>query len=122
MSKALDNRIEAGKLGWHIHVIQDFADFVDLTLSPDDYHLAALGQDLERLPLSGPDEIEEMDIYREALAILRKSFALPWQQGETLSAKLSVFTFVGSVPQRYLKLLSVLRPMALVILCYMCVL
>jgi hypothetical protein len=29
MSKALDNRIEAGKLGLHNHVIQDFADSVD---------------------------------------------------------------------------------------------
>jgi hypothetical protein len=35
---------------------------------------------------------------------------------------LSVFTFVESVPQRYPELLSVLRPVALVILCYMCVL
>jgi hypothetical protein len=122
MPKALDNRIEVGKLGLHNHVIQDFAGSVDLSLSPDDYHLAALGQELERLSLPSPDEIEEMDVYRETLANLRKSFALPWQPGETLSAKLSVFTFVESVSQRYLELLSVLRPVALVILCYMCAL
>ena len=72
--------------------------------------------------MHSPNEIEEIDLYRETFAILRKSFALPWQPGETLSVKLSVFTFAGSAPQRYLELLSVLRPVALVILCYMCVL
>jgi hypothetical protein len=76
----------------------------------------------EWLPSSSLDYLEEMDIYKETLAIFRKSFALPWQQGEALSAKLSVSTFVGSVPRRYLELLSVLRPVALVILCYMCML
>jgi hypothetical protein len=31
MPKALDNRIEVGKLGLHNHVVQDFADSVDLS-------------------------------------------------------------------------------------------
>jgi hypothetical protein len=116
-----DFRIEHPQLPSHTHVIQDFADSIDLSLSPDDYHLAALGEEMDRLPVSSPDEIEEMKIFREALAMLRRAFALPWQPGEHLGVKLSVFTWVGSVPQRYLELLSVLRPVALVIICYMSV-
>jgi hypothetical protein len=111
--------IDAGPLAWQA---QDLIDPVDLSLSPDDHHLAALGQEMERLPVSSPEEIDEMDIYRETLALLRRSFALPWQPGAPLGVKFSVFIWVESVPQEYLELLSVLRPIALVMLCSMCVL
>jgi hypothetical protein len=121
-AKALENRIEAGILCLHNHVTQDFANYRDLSLSPEDYHLAALGQELERLPSSNLKDLKQMDMYKGALIILRTGFALRWQQGEALSAKLFVFTLVGSVSRRYLELLSVLKPVALVSSCYMCVL
>ncbi|KAE9370702.1 hypothetical protein N431DRAFT_468731 [Stipitochalara longipes BDJ] len=50
---------EHGQLPDHTHVIQDFGDSIDFSLSPDDHHLAALGDDMEKLPLSNPDEVEE---------------------------------------------------------------
>lgn len=113
--------IQHGQLPSHLNVIQDFDGSIDLSLSPDDVHLAALEEELNKLPLSGPDEVEEMGIFREAMAMLRRAFALPWQPGDHLGVKISVFTWVGSVPRRYLELLSILRPVALVILCYMSV-
>ncbi|CZR64154.1 uncharacterized protein PAC_14051 [Phialocephala subalpina] len=103
-------------------VMRDIDSPIDLSLSPDDHHLAALAEHLESLPISGPEDSEEMDAFREALSQLRRSFALPWQAGDPLSAKFSCFAWVEFIPQRYLELLSVLRPVALVILSYFCVL
>ncbi|KUJ07404.1 uncharacterized protein LY89DRAFT_365946 [Mollisia scopiformis] len=95
---------------------------IDLSLSPDDYHLVALEQQIDSLPVSSPDDDEEIEVFREALSLLRRSFALPWQPGNTLGPKYSCFIWVDLVPQRYLELLSILRPVALVLLSYQCVL
>jgi hypothetical protein len=53
--------------------------------------------------------------------MLRRGFALPWQPAAPLGVKQSLFTWISSVSQRYLEPLSILRPMAQVILCYMSV-
>ena len=71
MSISNDFKIEHSQLPSHLHLIQDFADSIDLSLSPNDYHLTALGEEMDRLSLSSPEEIEEMVIFREALTMLR---------------------------------------------------
>ena len=95
---------------------------VDVSLSPEDFQLAALGDEIDNLGTASPEEHQELDIYREALFLLRQAFAIPYQPVEILGVKFAVFIWVEVVPAEFLELLSSLKPVALVILAHLCVL
>ncbi len=93
----------------------------DLSLSPDDPELVALQERIEALEASNLEQNEEKDAYLDALALLRKAFAIPHQRENALGDKFAMFLWVEGVSQKYIQLMSELRPLALVILAYMCV-
>jgi hypothetical protein len=95
---------------------------VDVSLSPEDFQLSALGVEIDNLEVTTPEEHHELDIYRESLFLLRQTFAIPYQPGEVLGVKFAIFIWVEVVPAEFLELLSSLKPVALVILAHLCVL
>jgi hypothetical protein len=93
----------------------------DLSLGPDDPELVALHERIEALEVLNVQQSEEKDAYMDALLLLRRAFAIPYQRGDALGVKFAMFLWVEGVSQKYIELMSELRPLALVILVYMCV-
>jgi hypothetical protein len=105
-----------------IFSLRGLPETIDVSLSPEDFQLAALGVEIDNLEATSPQEYHELDLCRESLFLLRQAFAIPHQPGELLGAKFAVFIWVEVVPSEFLKLLSSLKPVALVILAHLCVL
>lgn len=102
--------------------LRGIPETIDVSLSPEDFQLTALGVEIDRLTASSPEEHHELDVYREALYLLRQAFAIPYQPGEILGVKFAVFNWVEMVSSEFLELLSSLKPVALVILAHLCIL
>jgi hypothetical protein len=107
---------------WQAVRMRDMPDFVDFELSPDDGHLAALEEKLELLEAASPEEESEKDLWKETLMLLRKSFAVAYQYSEALGFKSAVLLWCEMAPSGYLENLAILKPVALVLLAYVCAL
>lgn len=94
---------------------------VDTSLNPEDHHFAALDVLLDQYGQQCLEE-RELETYWTALKLLRQSFAFSHQPYSQLGVKLSAFWWVEKVPQAYIEFLSQLRPGALILLSYFCVL
>ena len=111
--------IDTGPLEFTMRTIPEF---INVALSPEDFHLVALGAEIDHLAITAPEDHHDLDVYREALYLMRQSFAIPYQPGDILGANFAAFLWVEMVSSEYLELLSSLKPVALVILAHHCVL
>jgi hypothetical protein len=95
---------------------------IDLAYSPDDSMLATLDALFDRQYPTCHLSDEDIEVYRTTLRLLRDAYAMPLLPHQTLGVKLSMFIWVERIPQRYLELLSDLKPQALVLLAHFCTL
>lgn len=101
--------------------IRSIVGEIELSHNPEDSRFAAL-ESLFDQRNSSPISGREIEAYRTSLRLLRESAAIPLQPYQTLGIKLSMFRWVELVPQLYLELLGELKPQALILLAYFCIL
>ncbi|MCJ1374109.1 hypothetical protein MMC20_005341 [Loxospora ochrophaea] len=93
---------------------------IDLSLNPDDIHLAAL-QPLFN-PSGDSDEVDEdLETCQTTWVLLRETFAMPFAPCQTVGVKAAIYIWVDTVPQAFFRLLREKKGEALVLLAYMCV-
>ncbi|KAL9071610.1 MAG: hypothetical protein Q9157_005399 [Trypethelium eluteriae] len=103
------------------------APAIDLSCSPEDDHLAALGGLFANWDDSpGRHSPSDRDAYQMTLTLLRESYATstyPQQhEQERAGLKMALLVWVEKFPQRFFELLSEPRPEALILLAHYCVL
>lgn len=96
---------------------------VDYLLNPRDWSFVALMDKLDVLIESGEWDVAEIDIYRENVKMLRRSFAMPYQTwlSPPPGWHISLGLWVEAISQPYWNLLVARKPLAWVLLSYYCV-
>ena len=95
---------------------------IDLSLNPEDAHLAILGSSISRdLGVSPLGADDRSQVISNALYLLRKCFAMLYLPSNPVRTIQALKAWIGSIPDTYLEMLRELRSGALVVLAHWCI-
>jgi hypothetical protein len=101
---------------------REMPEQVDFSLNLDDPHFSLLEKRVGSLSTMTMEEYDEVVVYQDTLSLLRRCFAIPHQPQASFGYKSVTFLCVQMVSDKYIELLEDLRPVALVLLRFLCVL